>query len=282
MIKIAGIQMEPLIKDNERNLARCIEFMKTVAKDGTQMIIFPEAALSGYVFHSLEEALPYLEPVPGPSTEIISDYCRKLNVNVIIGILEQDGSKYYNTAAFIGPHGFVGKYRKLHLPYVGIDRFLNHGDLPLNVYDTDVGKIGLGVCYDLDFPEHSRSLAILGAEVIVTVTNWPEGIEFIPEHVIQTRAYENHVYLIAVNRVGNERGIRFFGRSKVVDYTGISIVEAKPYQEDILYAEIDPSLAREKFQVIVPGEIEIDCIRDRRPEFYGTLTQSLVDNSRIR
>ena len=281
-IKIAGIQMEPVILDKDRNLARCLELMKTAAKEGAQLIVFPEAALSGYVFRSLDEALPLAEPVPGPSTERIMDSCRKLNLYVIVGLLEKGRSKYYNAAAFMGPSGLIGKYRKLHLPYLGIDRFLNHGDLPLKVYDTDVGRIGLGICYDLDFPEHARVLALLGAEVIVTVTNWPEGIEFIPEHMVLTRARENRVHHIAVNRVGEERGVRFFGRSRFADCMGASLAEGKPYKEDILYAEINPALAKEKHQVIVPGELEVDIIKDRRPEFYRALTQPLVDTSRIR
>jgi predicted amidohydrolase len=150
------------------------------------------------------------------------------------------------------------------------------------VYNTNIGRIGLGICYDLDFPEHARALTLLGAEVIVTITNWPEGIEFIPEHMVPTRTRENCVYQIAVNRVGDERGVRFFGRSKIADYTGASMVEGRPYQEDILYAEIAPALARQKHQVIVPGELEIDTIRDRRPEFYGALVQPLDDTSCIR
>lgn len=141
-IKIAGIQMEPIILDKDRNLARCLELVKTVAKEGTRLIVFPEAALSGYVFSSLEEALPVVETIPGPSTEKIIDYCRELNVHVIAGLLEESKGKHYNTAVFMGPSGLIGKYRKFHLPYVGIDRFLNHGDLPLQVYDTDVGRIG--------------------------------------------------------------------------------------------------------------------------------------------
>ncbi len=281
-IKIAGIQMEPIILDKDRNLARCLELIKTAAKEGARLIVFPEATLSGYVFSSLEEALPVTETIPGPSTERIMNYCRELNVHVIIGLLEEDRDKHYNTAAFVGPSGLIGKYRKFHLPYVGIDRFLNHGDLPLQVYDTDVGKIGMGICYDLDFPEHARVLALLGAEVIVIVMNWPEGIEFAPEHLVHARAIENRVYCVAVSRVGEERGVKFFGRSKFVDCLGRSIAEGKPYEEGILYAEINPTLAKEKHKVIVLGEFEVDVVKDRRPEFYGILTQPLVDNSRIR
>jgi len=281
-IKIAGMQMEPVILDKERNLTHSLELMETAAQEGAQLIVFPEAALSGYVFSSLEEALPITETVPGPSTEKIMDSCRRLNLHVAIGLLEKDKGRYYNTAALIGPSGLIGKYRKLHLPYIGIDRFLNHGDMPLEVYHTDIGRIGLGICYDLDFPEHSRVLTLLGAEVIVTITNWPEGIEFVPEHVVLTRTRENRVHHIAINRVGEERGVRFFGRSRIYDCTGVLLAEGKPYDEDILHAEIIPVLAQEKHQVIIPGELEIDILKDRRPKFYRKLVEHSADTSRIR
>ena len=281
-IRIAGVQMEPIIQDKDRNMARCLELIKTTAKEGARLIVFPEAALSGYVFSSLEEAISSAEPIPGLSTERILNSCRELKVYVIVGLLEEDRGKYYNAAVFLGPSGLIGKYRKLHLPYLGIDRFLNHGDLPYEVFDTEVGRIGIGICYDTDFPEHARILALQGADIIVTITNWPEGIEFVPEHTVLTRARENHVYHIAVNRVGEERGVRFFGRSKFVDCLGGLLAEGKPYEEDILYAEINPALAREKYQVVVPGELEADVMKDRRPEFYGILTQPLFDTSRIR
>lgn len=281
-IKIAGIQMEPVILDKDRNLTRSLELMETAAQERAQLIVFPEAALSGYVFCSLEEALPLTETVPGPSTEKIMDSCRKLNLHVVVGLLEKDKGRYYNTAALIGPSGLIGKYRKLHLPYIGIDRFLNHGDMPLEVYHTDIGRIGLGICYDLDFPEHARVLALLGAEVIVTITNWPEGIEFVPEHVVPTRTRENRIHNIAINRVGEERGVRFFGRSRIFDCTGALLAEGKPYDEDILYAEIIPALAQEKHQMIIPGELETDIIKDRRPEFYRKLVEPSADTSRIR
>jgi 5-aminopentanamidase len=282
IIKIAGMQIAPVLLDKAGNLGRCLALLKTGAKKGANLIVFPEAALTGYMFRSLQEAIPLAEPVPGASSGAITEACRKLNVHCIFGLLENEGGKYYNTSVFAGPHGIIGKYRKLHLPFLGIDRFLNHGDLPLNVFDTDLGKIGLGICYDLDFPEHSRVLTLLGADIIVTITNWPEGIECVPEHVIFTRARENGVYQIAVNRAGEERGVRFFGRSIFTDHTGAPLAKGKSGEEDILYAEIRPALAREKHLVKIRGELELDIIRDRRPEFYGPLTQPLADNSRIR
>jgi len=281
-VKIAGMQIEPIILDKDRNLARCLELIKVADKEGARLIVFPEAAITGYVFTSLGEALSIAEPIPGPSTEKILDSCRELNLYVIIGLLEKDRGKYYNAAALLGPSGLIGKYRKLHLPYLGIDRFVNHGDLPLRVYETDVGRIGIGICYDSDFPEHARVLTLQGADLIVTITNWPEGTEFSSEHTVFTRARENFVYHVAINRVGEERGIKFFGRSKIVNCFGRSLAEGKPYEEHILYAEIDPTIAREKHRVIIPGEFEVDIINDRRPEFYGVLTQPLTDTSRIR
>lgn len=282
IVKIAGIQMIPDILNKDRNLDRCLELIKRTANDGAQFIVFPEATLSGYVFNTLEEALPVAETIPGTSTESILKLCRQLNVYVIVGLIEEDRGKYYNAAAFVGPHGLIGKYRKLHLPFLGIDRFLNHGNLPLKVYDTDIGRIGIGICYDMRFPEHSRVLSLLGADVVVIITNWPEGVEFTPEHTLVTRAYENNVFHIAVNRVGEERGVKFFGMSKIVDCTGKTIAEGKRYEEDILYAEINPALAREKHRVVIPGKFEADIIRDRRPEFYGVINDPLKDNSRIR
>jgi predicted amidohydrolase len=137
-----------------------------------------------------------------------------------------------------------------------------------------VGKIGLSICYDLDFPEYARVLALMGAQIIVTSTNWPDDIEFVPDHVVQTRARENVVNLVAVNRAGEERGVRFIGRSKVVDRTGNTLVEGKHFAEDVILADIDPAAADEKRKVVIPGELEVDAFEDRRPEFYGLLAQS--------
>ncbi|MGE0409236.1 MAG: carbon-nitrogen hydrolase family protein, partial [Amphiplicatus sp.] len=219
------------------------------------------------------EALPVMETIPGPSTEALAARCRELNVHVIVGLLEEEGGKFYNSAAFVGPQGLVGKHRKLHLPNVGVDRFVNRGDLPPSVYETEIGRIGMGICYDSAFPEHARVLALQGADLIVNITNGPEGAEFCVEHTALTRARENHVYYAAINRTGEERGVTFFGQSKIVRYDGAPLAEGKPYAEDILYAEIEPALARDKRLTLASGECVSDVFKDRRPEFYGILTR---------
>lgn len=277
-LKVAAVQMEPQILEKDRNLTKCIELIQATAKEGARLIVFPECALTGYVFTSLEEALPFCEPIPGPSTERILRLCRELNVYVVVGLLESDAGKCYNAAAFLGPAGVLAKYRKTHLPFLGVDRFLNHGNLPLTVSQTEIARIGMGICYDINFPEHARVLALKGADIIVLPTNWPVRREFVPEHIIPARAAENLVFVVAVNRVGEERGVRFIGRSKIAHWAGgIALAEGKPYEEDILYAYIEVATAREKHLIFTPGQFEVDIFKDRRPELYAVITDPLPD-----
>lgn len=114
-------------------------------------------------------------------------------------------------------------------------------------------------------------------------TNLPEISGLRPEYVIPTRALENMVFCVSVNRAGEERGVKFTGRSIIVDFsTGLALAEGQPYEEDIIYAEIEPARARDKHVVLVPGEFEVCFINDRRPEFYDVITRPLADTSRIR
>ena len=270
-IRVAGVQTDPKIGDVAGNLNRCLVALDRAAEAGADLAVFPEAALTGYVFRSLEEAMPAAEPIPGPSTDAVAVACRRLNLHAVIGLLEKDGSGYYNASALVGPAGLIGKYRKLHLPYLGVDRFVTPGDLPPAVHETGVGRIGLAICYDLDFPEYARVLALMGAQIIVTITNWPDDIEFVPDHIVQTRARENIVNHVAINRAGVERGVTFIGRSMVAGPTGALLAEAKHFEEDFILADIDPEAADQKRKVVRPGELEVDMLKDRRPEFYGLL-----------
>jgi len=272
-VKIAGVQMEPKILETDRNLGECLELIRVTAGEGARLIVFPECTLQGYIFTSREEAIPIAEPIPGPSTDKVLAACRKLNVYVVIGLLEKDGDKCYNSAVLVGPQGLVGKHRKIHLPYLGVDCFVDHGNIPFTVYDTEVGRIGMGICYDGSFPEHARVLALQGADIVVLPANWPEKTEAVPKFYIPTRAMENHIFYAAVNRVGEERGVKFIGRSRIAYWGGRILADGKPYEKDILYAEIEPATARDKHLALVPGVYEIDAINDRRPEFYGLISQ---------
>jgi predicted amidohydrolase len=265
--------MNPKILRKEENTAKCLELIEAAAKNDCQLLIFPECSLTGYCFSSLDEGLNVAEPIPGPSTNEVLSLCKELGVYTVLGLLEVDQNRCYNALAFLGPNGIVGKYRKIHLPYLGMDRFVTSGDQPYKVYTTDLGKIGLSICFDVRFPESARVMALMGAELIALPTNWPQKAEAVPKYVINARAYENRVNYVAVNRVGVERGFRFIGRSKIVDYTGKTLKEASAVKEETICAQLDLEGSREKHVVIVPGEFELPLFEARRPEFYRLISR---------
>jgi predicted amidohydrolase len=131
--------------------------------------------------------------------------------------------------------------------------------------------MGMNICYDVSFPESSRIMALAGAELIALPTNWPPGAGCVACYAPNTRAMENHVYYIAVNR--EERGFRFIGQSRICEPNGNTLASADETSETILYAEIDPAIARNKHLVRVPGKHEIHRFYDRRPEMYGAIVE---------
>jgi predicted amidohydrolase len=272
--KIAAVQMEPKITANKENLDKIVRKTETAARNGGDLVVFPECALTGYIFTSREEVLPHAETIPGTSTDRLEACCRELGVYVIAGLIERTSDKCFNTAVLIGPEGFIGRYRKIHLPFLGVDRFLDRGDEPFRVYETEIGNIGMHICYDCNFPESARVMTLMGADILALPTNWPEGRQRIPKYVAPTRAYENKVHLVAVNRVGWERGTKFIGQSKIINAWGDTLAEASIEDEKILYGEVSLAEAREKRTILRPGEFEVDFIRDRRPEFYGKITET--------
>jgi 5-aminopentanamidase len=270
-IKIAVAQIDIAFADRERNLARMIQVLEETAGQGAKLTVFPEAALTGYCFDSLDEARPHAEPIPGPSTRRMTDECRKLGCHVVYGLLEADGERIFNACVLVGPEGVVATYRKVHLPFLGVDRFTTPGDRPFAVHEAAGMRIGMNICYDGGFPEPARVLTLLGADLVVLPTNWPPGAECMAGCVVNARAMENNIFYAACDRVGDERGFHFIGQSKICDPSGRVLAEAAHDREAILYAEINVSAARQKKIVRRAKLHEIDRIRDRRPEMYGPI-----------
>lgn len=266
-------QIEPRLGRFERNLEACLGRLEEAAAAGCDLVVLPECATSGYMFATEDEAARAAEEIPGPGVEALERACSRLGVHCVAGLLERDGDLLRNTAVLLGPSGLVGRYRKTHLPFLGADRFVTPGDEAPEVYDTSVGRIGIEICYELRFPELTRSLALRGAELVVHPTNWPTSVRPFADFLTRARAAENHVFLATANRVGREGGMEFFGRSQVVDPSGTRRVEAGEGGEELLVAEIDPAEAREKDRAIVPGEYEVHLFGDRRPELYGALVE---------
>ena len=273
LLKIAGVQMDVRLGECDHNLSVMLDRLEQAARQGAGLVVFPECALTGYCFESLEEALPYGETVPGPSVEQFVAACERLRVTAVYGLLERVEDQLFNVCALIGPSGFVAAYRKIHLPYLGIDQFTTPGDRPFAVHEAGGVNIGMNICYDSSFPEAARSMALDGADVIVLPTNFPPGAECTACHVINARAMENGVFYLAVNRVGHERGFPFIGQSKICDVDGRTLAEAPEDEETIIYADIEIARARNKLRVRVPKKHEIHRFHDRRPEMYGRLTE---------
>lgn len=118
-VKIAAVQMEPVLMANRKNLDKILFNTKLAAGEGANLIVFPECALSGYVFASREEAIPFMETIPGPSTDELTKCCLETGAYVIAGLLEIDGNRCFNAAIMVGPEGFIGKYRKVPSPFSG-------------------------------------------------------------------------------------------------------------------------------------------------------------------
>ena len=272
IIKIAAVQMEPKLMQNKSNLDIIKSKINIAAGTGAQLIVFPECVLSGYIFSSLDEAIPYMETIPGPFTEELTAQAKKHNVYIAAGMLEIDGDNHYNSSVLVGPEGFVGKYRKMHLPYLGIDKFIDKGDLGFKVYKTDIGNIGMHICYDCNFPECARVMALMGADILVLPTNWPESRQRVAEYVVLCRAYENKVNFVAVNRVGNERNARFIGLSRIIDTRGDIVASANDDSEQIIYGNISLLEARKKQMILKNREFEMNFFAGRRPEYYSAIT----------
>lgn len=244
---------------------------RQAAERGAKLVVFPECAVTGYCFASREEAWPFSDPLPGPLSETVAGWSRAWNIHVIYGFLERDGDHMFNAVALVGPSGLVAGYRKTHLPFLGVDRFVTLGDRPYAIHDIGGMRVGMLICYDGSFPEAPRVLALLGADLIVLATNWPEGGRCSCTHIPPMRAHENHVYFLAVNRVGTERGFRFIGGSRLVDWHGQTLAAANGEEESVFCGTISPAAARQKRVVFVPGEYELDRIAHRRPDLYGPI-----------
>jgi predicted amidohydrolase len=270
-MRVAVAQIDPKLGEPGRNLDVCVSRMDEAAAAGAELIVLPECAIPGYMFDSPEEAMPFAEEVPGPSTEALERECRRLGIHVVCGMLERDGDALRNAAVFVGPDGLIGKYWKTHLPFLGVDRFAFPGD-ELPVYETPLGRIGVEICYDLRFPEVTRTLALKGADLVAHPTNFPMAARIQTELITVARAAENRIYLLTANRSGKERWAEFCGRSQIVDPYGVRLAETGVEGETLLVGDVELEKARDK-DYVVPGEYELYLFGHRRPELYGALVE---------
>lgn len=230
MVKIATVCMGSDPRDKAANRNKMIAYIEKAAAQEADLIVFPEEILTGVGTVGMQQfkgedklfMQQASELVPeGESTRIFVEQARKHNLYICWGMAEKDPDRFdatHNVAVLVGPEGYVGKYRKVHLPLCErLYHYPGTGDYP--VFDTKIGKIGLEVCYDKCFPEVARSMALKGAQIILGPTCWPNisGTLDDPDHKVhvtfsQARAMENMVFFVDANHSGAFMG----GHSMIV------------------------------------------------------------------
>ena len=260
-MKVGFIQFEVRFGEKEHNLravARLIE------QNEADLWVLPELFNTGYIFTSNDELHRLAEPVPdGVTTEFLISLAEKFDTHIIAGIAEKRGSHFYNSAVLLNKAGSKGLYRKIHL----FDKekiWFKPGELPFQVWDIGMAKIGMMICFDWIFPEAARTLALKGAEIICHPSNL-----VLPycQNAMVTRCLENHVFAITANRIGTEnRGsskLTFTGSSQITGTKGEILYRASTDREEVAVIEIDPKLAQDK--LATPNN---HIFKDRRPEMY--------------
>lgn len=269
MLKVALAQMSCKRADKEENLRKMEKFVLQASEQNVKLVIFPELSLTGYVVR--DQIYELAEPVPGPSVKAVEKIAKKASVYVVFGLPEKSGktqATLYNTAVLVGPEGYVGKYRKMYLPTHSVfeeKRYFRPG-YQAAAFNTEIGSIGLIICYDIFFPEVSRLARLKGAQLIVCISASPAIRKSYFETLTVARALENTAFLAYVNLVGIENGLQFWGGSRMVGPSGKVIAQAKYDEEDLVICEID-------YADIRPVEIFVPTLKDLRPELFDELKE---------
>jgi N-carbamoylputrescine amidase len=231
-VKIACIQMEPVVGEKERNVRRSLELIEDAAVNGAHLLVLPELCNSGYVFDSREEAFALAEEIPnGPTCRGWQEVARKHGLHIVAGINERDGQSLYNASVVIGPAGHLGTFRKVHL-WNKENLFFERGNVGFPVFRTPFGRIGTFICYDGWFPESFRLCALQGADIVCIPTNWvpipgqAQDREAMANILCMAAAHANSLFVAAADRTGVERGKPFIGQSVIVSCTGWPIGSA--------------------------------------------------------
>jgi 5-aminopentanamidase len=256
-MKIGCVQSKPVFADVEANIEKFEKSIKD-ADPSTDLLVFPELALTGYFFTSKEQAMKSSAPIGGLLAERIAAIARANDIAIITGFLESSGDQLYNSSLAFDRRGkLVGHYRKAHLFYY--EKFVfAEGDLGFPVFEIALRggesvKIGMQICYDWRFPEVTRSLVLKGAEVIAIPSNivTTTGMLLGP---LQVRAFENKVIIAFADRIGTEisqvndktEQLAFRGQSCIVNYNGEILAMGSTNEESITYADVAPNDTRSK------------------------------------
>jgi N-carbamoylputrescine amidase len=286
-VKVGLVQMS-CSGDAKSNMDKAIAGIKDAAAKGANIVCLQELFTSLY-FCDVEdyENFKLAEPIPGPSTDILSAVAKEAGVVVIASLFEKRAQGlYHNTTAVLDADGtYLGKYRKMHIPDdpAYFEKFyFTPGDLGYKVFDTKYGKIGVLICWDQWYPEASRLTALMGAEILFypTAIGWATSQDEATnteqynawQTIQRSHAVANGVHVVSVNRVGFEQNgaMKFWGGSFVANPFGSLIVKATHDQEEVIVTELDLSKT-DSYRTHWP------FMRDRRIDSYGEIVKRFID-----
>lgn len=257
-MRLALWQTAGHLADKAENLAALSRTARAAAQAGAELLLCPECWLGGY--NAPQAGLA--ETVDGPSASAIAEIARENNLAIVYGFAERDGEIVYNSAIAIGSNGErLGLYRKLHL----------FGDFERGEYVPGSGfmppftycgwKIGLLICYDVEFPEAVRHVALAGAELVLIPTALSPEYGCVPGAIVPARAVENQIYVCYCNHAGEEDGLAYLGGSCLAGPEGRVLASAGA-GEALLLADISQETLQDAAKLF-------PYRRDRRPEIYN-------------
>lgn len=263
-MQVGFVQLAPVLGDQDATIAKIDRLLSGVKLP--EILVFPELCNSGYNFTTAEQARQTAEMV-GESAFLsyLEELCRRSGSHIVAGLNEKDGEDLYNTAVLLGPQGYIGKYRKLHL-FLNESDYFRPGNLGLPVFDLGFCRLGMLICFDWIFPEVWRIMALKGVDVICHPSNLI--LPGLAQRGIGVHAMINRYYVILANRTGTEGQLLFTGCSQIAGPRGDILAAAGDVEEGIFTAEVDIDLARDKAVTT-----HNDVLADRRPEEYILLTE---------
>ena len=273
-VTIAIVQADTEVGNKEANVEKGVAKVEVAAKTGAEVVVLPELFLTGYNQLILgDKQYSLAEPVDGPSMRVFAEAARENDVYVIVGFPENKGvpGVIYNSAAFFGPGGeLIGCHAKTHL-FSTEQRWFRAGN-EHRVYSTDLGNIGVIICFDMGFPEVGRVLALNGAEIVFVPSAWMLEDLDLWTHNLSGQATANLLYMVGANRVGWEGDLHLFGGSKIVAPRGHTVAEAPHDEEAILVQTID-------LDKIVEARSVVRHIVARRPALYAEICGAYHDRT---
>lgn len=259
-LKLTLGQFEPIVGEKETNLQKMSNIMEQAAKDGSDLVLFPELCLTGYFIQDIAEDMA--EPMDGPSIQQMKKLCADYQLHTVFSWAEQgDDGLIYNSACLISDEGnILGNYRKVHV-YGRENEVFEKGD-SFDVFDSKLGRIGIMICYDADFPEVARILALKGAEIILIPTNNFHPYGRYQRTYVKSRSMENELPVAICNRTGQEQELQYFGESAVYDAHGYELALLGDREES---PTIDVPMDTAKDE-------QLNYLNNRMPSTFGTLT----------